>query len=186
MNHILYLNTSLSGEQSRTRQMLEHLRRHWASKFPHATHHVRDLATQPLPHLDARQLGEPHDECVRALAELKACDVVVIAAPMYNFGVSSTLKAWVDHVLKAGETFRYSDQGPQGLLTGKRAVLLVSTGGVYSGGPYQAFDFVEPYLRTVLGFIGITDVVTVRAEAAALGQPGHDNLRKALEILEAL
>ena len=88
------------------------------------------------------------------IAELKAADLVVIGAPMYNFGMSSTLKAWFDHVLRAGVTFRYSDDGPEGLLKGKKAIVIESRAGLYSEGPAAAMDGQEPHLRTLLGFIG--------------------------------
>ena len=88
---------------------------------------------------------------------------------MYNFGMSSTLKAWFDHVLRAGVTFRYTANGPEGLMTGKKAVVIESRGGFYSEGPGAAMDGQEPHIRTLLGFMGITDVTFVRAEKLAFG-----------------
>jgi FMN-dependent NADH-azoreductase len=88
---------------------------------------------------------------------------------MYNFSVPSTLKAYIDQILRAGRTFQYTDTGPQGLINGKKAVLILSTGGVYSKGPMLAMDFLTPYLKAVLGFIGITDVEVVLAEGLAFG-----------------
>jgi FMN-dependent NADH-azoreductase len=88
---------------------------------------------------------------------------------MYNFGIPSALKAWIDHVIRAGRTFRYTEAGPQGLVLGKKVVLFLASGGVYSDGPYKSYDFQEPYLRTMLGFIGLTDVTVVRAQGQALG-----------------
>jgi FMN-dependent NADH-azoreductase len=102
--------------------------------------------------------------------ELFAAEVIVIAAPMHNFGVPSSLKAWIDHIVRPGRTFTYSEKGPQGLMTGKKAVLVLARGGVYSEGPMQAFDFQEPYLRAALGFIGITDVEVIRVEGVAFGE----------------
>ena len=101
--------------------------------------------------------------------ELLAADVLVIGAPMYNLSVSSALKAWIDHVARAGVTFRYSENGPVGLLADKTAYVFTARGGVYSHGPAKAMDFQETYLRTVLGFIGIADVTFVHAEGLALG-----------------
>jgi len=104
------------------------------------------------------------------IAELNAADMLIIGAPMYNFGMPSTLKAWFDHVLRADITFRYSESGPEGLIKGKRAVVIVSRGGLYSEGPAQVMDSQEPHLRNLLGFMGITDVSFLRAEKLAFGQ----------------
>lgn len=141
----------------------------------------RDVGGQPLPHLVPEsvagvraQAGTETESTARALsdsliAELAAADILVIGSPMYNFGISSTLKAWFDHVLRPGITFRYSENGPEGLMTGKRAVVIESRGGFYSEGPGAAFDSQESHLKTMLGFIGIADVTFVRAEKLAFG-----------------
>ena len=121
--------------------------------------------------------GEPATEVERQtravsdelIAELRAADLILIGAPMYNFGITSTLKTWFDHVLRAGETFRYTAEGPEGLLTGKRAIVIATRGGLYSDGPAAAMDSQEPHLRTMLGFIGISDVSFVRVERLAMG-----------------
>ena len=99
------------------------------------------------------------------IAELRNADTIVIGAPMYNSG----LRAWFDFVLRPGETFSYSPAGPRGLLTGKRVIVIESRGGLYSEGPAQAVDFQEPYLRHLLGFIGLTDVTFIHAEKIAFG-----------------
>ncbi len=103
------------------------------------------------------------------IAELREADTIVIGAPMYNFGVTTGLRSWFDYVLRAGETFSYSAAGPKGLLEGKRVIVVESRGGLYSGGPAGAVDFQEPYLRHLLGFIGLTDVTLVRAEMIGFG-----------------
>jgi FMN-dependent NADH-azoreductase len=102
--------------------------------------------------------------------ELFAADVVVMAVPMHNFGPPSTLKAWFDHIARAGRTFAYSDKGREGLLKGKKAIVVLARGGVYSDGPAKALDFQEPYVRSMLDFIGITDVHVVRVEGVAMGE----------------
>lgn len=142
---------------------------------------LRDVGTNPVPHLTADTVaaikGTPASETelsARALsdalvAELAAADILVIASPMYNFGMSSTLKSWFDHVLRAGVTFRYGDNGPEGLMTGKKAVVIESRGGFYSAGPAAAMDSQEAHIRTMLGFIGIDEVTFVRAEKLAFG-----------------
>jgi FMN-dependent NADH-azoreductase len=141
---------------------------------------VRNLASDPVPHLDAERfaafLSKPEDrnpdqQAVVAysdglISELKQADTIVIGLPMYNFGVPSQLKAWIDHVARAGVTFRYTEQGPIGLLTGKKAYALATRGGMYAGTPA---DTQTNYLRDFLAFIGITDVEFVYAEGLAMG-----------------
>ena len=136
---------------------------------------TRDLATG-LPLIDEAWIGAnftPADQRTEAqraalalsdqlVAELQAADTLVIGLPIYNFGVPAALKAWVDLVARAGVTFRYTEAGPQGLLTGKRAVLVVASGGTRVGSP---IDFATPWLRHVLGFMGITDVTVIAADA---------------------
>lgn len=169
IKNILYIKSSILGDNSKTNEVLDHLYATWLKKHASAVHVTHDLGANPLPHLTGAHLAAAPAEGLEALKELQEADTVVITAPMYNFGIPSALKAWVDHITKAGVTFRYTDAGPEGLLKGKRAILVVGTGGVYSEGPYKAADFVEPYLRTVLGFVGITDVTVVRVEGVALG-----------------
>ena len=142
---------------------------------------LRDVGADPVPHLTADTVaaikGAPESEAelgARALsdaliAELAEADLLVIASPMYNFGMSSTLKAWFDHVVRVGVTVRYGENGPEGLLTGKKAVLIESRGGLYSEGPGAALDGQEAHIRTLLGFIGIADVTVVRAEKLGYG-----------------
>ena len=110
----------------------------------------------------------------RLVAELKAADVVVIGAAMINFGMPAPLKTWIDLVSRSGETFRYGESGPEGLLKGKRAVLVLAAGGVYSSGPMSAMDHLEPALRGVLGFFGITDVETIWIEGVSMGPEAQE------------
>jgi FMN-dependent NADH-azoreductase len=106
--------------------------------------------------------------------EILGADTVVLAVPMHNLGISSRIKAWIDHVVRVGRTFSYGADGPQGLVKDKSAILVLASGGVYSNGSMKAFDFVEPYLRTFLGFIGITDVDVVRVEGVAVSAIGPE------------
>jgi FMN-dependent NADH-azoreductase len=159
---------------------------------------ARDVGHTPVPHLTldsatALRGAEPANEAQAAalalsnelIAELTAADTLVIGAPMYNFGISSTLKAWFDYVLRSGVTFRYTERGPVGLLEAKRAIVIVTRGGVYSEGPARVMDSQEPHLRTLLGFMGITDVTFVRAEKLALGpEPREQGIRAARLQLE--
>ena len=116
------------------------------------------------------------------IEEIREADVLVIGAPMYNFGIPSTLKAWFDHVLRAGVTFRYTSEGPEGLMKGKRAIVVEARGGLYSNGPAAGMDSQEPHLRTMLGFMGISDVRFVRAE---LLSRGGDSAAAAIASAEA-
>ena len=143
---------------------------------------VRDLATNPFPHLEEAKLNAlftpaesrtPEQSAAAkhsddAIQEIKDADVIVIGAPLYNFGIPSTLKAWVDHIARAGITFKYVDGAPQGLITGKKVYVAMASGGIYSEGPSAGYDFVAPYLKAVLGFLGMTDVTVVRAEGLAI------------------
>jgi FMN-dependent NADH-azoreductase len=161
---------------------------------PGSTVTVHDLASTPFPHLEEANLQSfftpaenrtpEQQEAVRhsdeAIAELMAADVIVIGAPLYNFGIPSTLKAWVDHIARAGITFRYSASGPEGLVKGKKVYLAVASGGVYSEGPTAAYDFVVPYLKTVLGFLGMTDVEVARVEGTSVPELKDSAMEKAL------
>ncbi|HZF99198.1 MAG TPA: NAD(P)H-dependent oxidoreductase [Pseudoxanthomonas sp.] len=133
----------------------------------------RDLDADPLPHLTQRLLagGDTADaaEGVRAMEQFLAADVVVIGAPMYNFSIPSTLKAWIDRIAVAGRTFRYTDTGPEGLAGGRKVIIASGRGGLHTGLPS---DFQETYLRQVFGFLGIADIAFVRAEGVAYS-PRH-------------
>ncbi|MCY1409504.1 FMN-dependent NADH-azoreductase [compost metagenome] len=180
MSRVLIIESSARQQGSVSRQLTRDFIAQWQAANPADEIKVRDLAVEPVPHLDADLLGgwmkpadQQSDSEKAALQrsnllteELLAADVLVMAAPMYNFGIPSTLKAWLDHVLRAGVTFKYTETGPQGLLRGKRAIVLTARGGVYAGGP---LDHQEPYLRQAMAFIGIHDVSFVHAEGLNLG-----------------
>ncbi len=186
MMTILVLNSSVSGDQSVSRVLIDEAVRNLSNANPGATVIQRDLGTNPIPHLTAANVagvrGEPRSEeeqAARALsdeliAELRAADKIVIGAPMYNFSIPTGLRSWFDYVLRAGETFSYSEAGPQGLITGKRVIVVESRGGLYSEGPAKVMDFQEPYLRTLLGFIGLTDVTFIHAEKIGFGPEARE------------
>lgn len=182
MSKVLVIDSSLNGEASVSRRLTAEVVSRLRAADPSLQVRVRDLGAAPVPHLSGEAFagflgaGEPSEAKARARAlsdelvgELREADVVVIGSPMYNFGMPSTLKAWFDHVLRAGVTFRYTEIGPEGLLKGKRAIVVESRGGVYSEGPAKAMDSQEPHLKTLLGFIGITEVAFIRAEGLAMG-----------------
>jgi len=143
----------------------------------------RDLERNPLPHIGADfssairlppESRTPEQASAIAVSdeivdELLAADTLVLSTGFVNFGITSILKSWVDHVARAGRTFQYGANGPVGLATGKKAYIVIASGGIYSSGPAAALDFAEPYLRQVLSFIGITDVETIRVEGVAYG-----------------
>jgi FMN-dependent NADH-azoreductase len=186
MSTALVITSSALGEASVSSQLVAETVASLRSHNPGLRVIGRDLGRNPIPHLDfdsATALrGEPVNEAQAAarslsdglIAELKAADTLIIGAPMYNFGMPSTLKAWFDHVLRAGITFRYSENGPEGLLKGKRAMVIESRGGLYSEGPAQQMDSQEPHLRNLLGFMGITDVTFLRAEKLAFGPEARE------------
>ena len=189
MTHVLLITSSLNGADGQSSRLaaryLDALRR----TEPGLTVTHRDLAADPPPHLDGatfRAFATPADErddeqrarvawSDRAIAELQAADLVVVAAPMYNFGVPSVLKSWMDHVARAGITFRYTENGPEGLLTGRRAVVISTRGGRYAGTPADSHT---PFLKTFLGFIGLGPVDFIHAEGLAMGE---DQARSALQ-----
>ncbi|MFA5901006.1 MAG: FMN-dependent NADH-azoreductase [Hyphomicrobium sp.] len=180
---ILCLTSSPRRDTSYSNLVAMRVLRELRQVYPDATVTIRDLARNPLAHIDedfviaTRSVAGARTERQRAqiersdalVDELIEADVLVIAAPMVNFGVPSTLKAWVDHVVRPDRTFRYSGNGAQGLLRGRRAILVLSRGGIYSGGPLRAFEHDESYLRSVLEFMGINDVQTILIEGMALG-----------------
>jgi FMN-dependent NADH-azoreductase len=179
MSNVLVINSAITGEASVSRALVSKVVAELKAQGEVQVAE-RDLAADPIPQVDGQGLagffGEPSNETqvqARArsealIAELKAADVVVIGAPMYNFGMSTQLKAWFDHVLRAGVTFRYTEAGPEGLLKGKRAIIVTARGNFYGEGPLKAIDFQEPHVRHLLSFIGVTDVTFVRAEGLAL------------------
>ena len=180
--NILHITSSSRGSASYSNRVAAQVLDELERGNPGAAVAVRDLAHQPLAHIDddfvaaTRSPNGPQTERQRALLaqsdalvdELMAADVVVIAAPMINFTIPSTLKAWIDHVARAGRTFSYSEAGPKGLVTGKQVILIAARGGVYADAG-QALDFQVPYLKSVLGFLGMTDVTVLEVEGTAFG-----------------
>lgn len=117
----------------------------------------------------------------KAVDELFEADMIVISLPVYNFQLPSALKAWIDHIVRAGRTFTYQTGYPEGLLQNKKVYLAIASNGVYSDGPYKAYDFAEPYLRFILGFIGLKDITTFRVEGLGMAGTKETALQKGLE-----
>ncbi len=182
-SNILCLTSSPRRDTSYSSLVAMRVLRELRQVYPDATVTIRDLARNPPPHLDedfviaTRSVAGARTDGQRAqvehsdglIDELFAADAIVIAASMINFGIPSTLKAWIDQIVVPGRTFRYTGSGSQGLLRGRRAILVLSRGGIYSGGPLHSFEHDESYLRSVLDFIGITDVQSILLEGMALG-----------------
>lgn len=166
---ILHLDSSALRDTSVTRELSAAVVKRLQAQAPSAQVTYRDLDAAPLAHLTGQILGQANDESEAVLQEFLQADVVVIGAPMYNFGISSTLKAWVDRIAVAGRTFRYTDQGAEGLVGGKRIIVASGRGGLYQQSPA---DFQEPYLTLLFAFLGIADVEFVRAEGVAYS-PTH-------------
>lgn len=168
---LLHLDSSALGTQSVTRELSAATVARWRNAAPGVEVAYRDLDAQPLPHLTGPVLGKADagaaDESEQVLQQFLDADVVVLGAPMYNFGIPSTLKAWIDRIAVAGRTFRYTASGPEGLAGGKQVIVASARGGVY--GDASPADFQEAYLRQVFGFLGIRDVTFVRAEGVAMG-----------------
>ena len=170
---LLHIDSSALGANSVTRDLSAAVVARWQDAVPGLSVQYRDLDANPVPHLTGGSLaGANPEEAADAAAVMEqflAADVIVIGAPMYNFGIPSTLKSWIDRIAVAGKTFRYTENGPEGLAGGKKVIVASGRGGLHSGAPS---DFQEPYLTFVLGFLGITDLEFVRAEGVAYS-PEH-------------
>src|SRR5271165_4646580 len=185
MTTLLQINASINDDDGQSSQLANQFVAAFRTRNPNAKIVVRNVAAaDPVPHLNAERFGafvtkaEQRSAAQHAVVaysdmlinELKKADVIVLGLPMYNFGVPSQLKAYFDHVARAGVTFKYTETGPVGLLSGKKVYIFTSRGGVYSQGPYKAMDFHETYLRGALGFIGLTDITFVNTEGLAMGE----------------
>ncbi|MTD39628.1 FMN-dependent NADH-azoreductase [Erwinia sp. CPCC 100877] len=180
MSKVLVLKSSILAGYSQSSQISDYFIEQWREKHSADEVTVRDLAANPIPVLDGELVGamRPGDAPLTLrqqeamalsdtlIAELKAHDIIVFNAPMYNFNIPTQLKNYFDLIARAGVTFRYTENGPEGLVTGKRAIVISSRGGVHKDGPS---DLLTPYMKLFLGFIGITDVNFIFAEGVAMG-----------------
>ena len=178
MKRILHLISSIQGNQSYSFKLGNAIVEKVIEKYPGSTLKEVNLNDLQIPHLNPailRSMFTPGDqltaqdkESIRysdeAVKQVMASDIIVIGAPLYNFTIPTTLKAWIDHITRAGITFGYSEKGPIGMVTGKKVYVAMSSGGIYSQGPAQGNDFVAPYLKAFLGFLGMTDLTVFRAE----------------------
>lgn len=181
MATLLQIKSSLFAENGQSSRLSDEFVAGWLAANPGGTVIVRDLAAQPVPHLDAQRFGaflaQPEDRTPEQQAvadfsealidELRRAEVVALGLPMYNFGIPSTLKAYFDHIARSGVTFRYTASGPEGLLKGKKVYAFAARGGVYAGTP---LDTQTGYVRDFLRFIGMDNVEFVYAEGIAMGE----------------
>ncbi|PSW14807.1 FMN-dependent NADH-azoreductase [Photobacterium sanctipauli] len=188
MANLLVLKSSILGDYSQSNGLIDHLVESWEGKQSVIE---RDLAAQPLPVLDGEIAGglrggdnltqKQQDALAlsnQLIAEIQASDTLVIAAPMYNFSIPTQLKNWFDLIARAGVTFSYTENGPVGLLTDKKVIVVTTRGGMHKDG---ATDTMVPYLKTILGFVGLTDVKFVYSEALNMGE---DLASKAVQSAE--
>ncbi|WP_028223808.1 FMN-dependent NADH-azoreductase [Paraburkholderia oxyphila] len=180
MTTILQINSAARSQGAQSTLLVNELTEKLQQSNPGAQVVTRNLQAEPLPHLDDAILGAfftpaeqrtPEQQAIAArsealIAELQAADVIVIGAPMYNFGISSQLKTYFDFIARAGITFQYTANGPEGLVTGKKVYVVTARGGKYHGTPH---DSQTPYLKSFLGFLGMTDVSFIHAEGLAMG-----------------
>lgn len=181
--NLLHIDSSPLGANSVSRQLTESTVAIWRAAHPGTTVEYLDLASEAPTHLNVDSLGfrlgpdaqglseaqrRENEISERLVSQFLRADVVVIGAPMFNFSVPSQLKAWIDRIAQAGRTFKYTETGPQGLAGGKTVIVASTRGGSYAGAP--AMDHQESYLKTVFGFLGVTDIRFVRAEGLAMGE----------------
>ncbi|GAB3551480.1 NAD(P)H-dependent oxidoreductase [Noviherbaspirillum agri] len=202
MQNLLQINASLFGENGQSTQLANQFVAGWRAANPAADVVVRDVDAEPIPHLSAQRFGaflaKPEERTAeqqevvalsdKLVEELRNADVIALGLPMYNFGVPSTLKAYFDHIARAGVTFKYTEHGAVGLLTGKKAYVFAARGGMYADTPA---DTQAAYVRNFLSFIGISDVEFIYAEGIAMGEEskkaGLEKARAAIrELVEPL
>jgi FMN-dependent NADH-azoreductase len=198
MKTLLQVNASLFSNNGESSRLADKFVAQWRKANPDARVIVRDLAADPVPHLTAERflsfLAKPEERTDAQreiagysdalIAELETADTIVLGLPMYNYGVPSTLKAYFDHIARAGKTFRYTEKGPQGLLKNKQVLVFATRGGLHVGTPQ---DTETTYVRDFLRFIGIEDVEFVYAEGLAYGDAAKaESLRKADIAIGAL
>ncbi len=186
MKKILHIISSPRGAASQSIRLGKAIVEKIQAKYPGSTVSKTNLVDLKFPHLEESHLisfftpAENHtpenkaaiehsDKAIKAIFD---ADIIVIGAPLYNFTIHSTLKAWIDHIVRRGITFKYGENGPQGLIMNKKVYLAMSSGGIYTEGPMQAYDFVVPYLKVVFGFIGLKDMSVFRIEGTAM--PGME------------
>lgn len=196
MKNILHVISSPSGENSVSIKLGNAIVNKLMSENPGSTVTEINVARDPFPHMEenlikaTRSSAAPSDgEALRrsdeAVRQVQEADIIVIGVPLFNFSIPSTLKSWLDNIVRPGVAFTYSEKGVQGLITGKQVYLAVASGAIYSEGPMKDYDFAAPYLEKVFGFIGVTDITTVRAEGVNMPNLKDIALQKAIDSISA-
>ncbi|MCW4470623.1 NAD(P)H-dependent oxidoreductase [Flavobacterium sp. MFBS3-15] len=194
MKNILHVISSPSGENSISIKLGNAIVEKLVAEYPGSSVIEINVAKDPFPHLEenlikaTRSSAAPSDDEAlvrsnKAVQQIKDADIIVIGVPLFNFSIPSTLKAWLDNVVRPGVAFTYSENGVQGLITGKQVYLAVASGAIYSEGPMKDFDFAAPYLEKVFNFIGVTDITTVRAEGVNMPNLKDIALQKAIDSI---
>ncbi|WP_395684803.1 FMN-dependent NADH-azoreductase [Caenimonas koreensis] len=193
---LLHIDSSPLQANSVSRQLTERTVAQWVATHPGTTVEHLDLAVDAPNHLSLDSLGfklgtaattdiqrKENEISERLVSQFLAADVIVVGAPMYNFSVPTQLKAWIDRIAQAGRTFTYTEKGPKGLAGGKTVIVASTRGGMYSTNPALAhLDHQESYLKTVFGFLGITDIRFVRAEGIAMGEAAKATALSAADV----
>jgi FMN-dependent NADH-azoreductase len=197
MKKILHIISSPRGDASLSIKLGNAVVEKIQAAYPDSTVKETNLVKQQFPHLEEAHIASfftpaenrtpenlvaiKHSE--DAISEIQDADIIVIGVPIYNFNIHSTLKAWIDHIVRRGVTFKYDENGPQGLLPGKKVYLALASGGVLSEGPMAGFDFAVPYLKHMLGFIGLTDITVFRVEGTSIPGIQDTALEKGLSSI---
>ncbi|MGS2764038.1 FMN-dependent NADH-azoreductase [Sinomicrobium sp. M5D2P9] len=198
MKNILHIKSGLQGENSYSTRLGNAIIERLKEVYPEIRVRERDLVREAFPHMQTETVNAfftPEEDRTsddiraiqqseRSVRELFEADTLVLDVPMYNFNIPSQLKAWIDHIARAGITFRYTENGPEGLVKGKKVYIALASGGIYTEGPNQGYDFIPGYLKAVLGFLGMTDIEIFRAEGTAMETTRAIALEKALETAE--
>lgn len=197
MKRILHLISSPRGDESFSIKLAHAVISKIQNEFQGSTVKTVNLIESNVPHLGKAHLQSfftpeeqltPEDQNAigysdQAITELMEADIIVVGAPLYNFSIHSSLKAWIDHIARAGKTFSYFEEGPKGLVNNKKVYIAMSSGGVYSDGMYKPYDFVSSYLNAVLGFLGMTDLSIFRVEGINVNGIKEDALEKAVDSI---
>ena len=197
MKRILHLISSIQGDQSYSIKLGHEIIDRIQDKYPGSTVEELNLVDIEIPHLNPAilrtffipgdQLTAEEKESIRfsdeVVKQLFASDIIVIGAPLYNFTIHTSLKAWIDHVTRFGLTFSYGENGPVGMVTDKKVYVAMSSGGIFSEGPGKANDFVAPYLKSFLGFLGMTDLTVFRAEGLKVAGVKEHAMEKAIDSI---
>lgn len=197
MKRILHLISSIQGSESYSIKLGKAIVEKALEKYPGSTIEEVNLNDLEIPHLNPTLLQSmytPGDQLTAeakvslrysndAVKQLMASDIIVIGAPLINFSIPSTLKSWIDHITRVGITFSYGENGPVGMVNGKKVYVAISSGGIYSEGPGKSNDFVAPYLKAFLGFLGMTDLTVIRAEGVKVPGVKEHALKKGIESI---